>query len=87
MLTPGLTQKNSAVIAPKLKLWEILTKTSKMALLKEYLFDDLLFKCMLVVEQTIAWLDAFKANLFRFEINAIFWKAVNLLACCVIFIT
>ena len=50
----------------------------------EYLFDDLLYKCRFVVERTNAWLDAFKAILVRFETNAVHWKALNLLAFCVI---
>lgn len=50
----------------------------------EYLFDDLLYKCRFVVERTNAWLDAFKAILVRFETNAMHWKALNLLAFCVI---
>lgn len=51
---------------------------------KEYLFDELLYKCRFVVERTNAWLDAFKAVLVRFETNAVHWKALNLLAFCVI---
>ena len=50
----------------------------------EYLFDELLYKCRFVVERTNAWLDAFKAILTRFETNSIHWKALNLLAFCVI---
>lgn len=50
----------------------------------EYLFDELLYKCRFVVERTNAWLDTFKAILVRFETNAIHWKALNLLAFCVI---
>jgi len=50
----------------------------------EYLFDELLYKCRFVVERTNAWLDAFKAILVRFETNAIHWKALNLIAFCVI---
>jgi hypothetical protein len=50
----------------------------------EYLFDDLLYKCRFVVERINAWLDSFKAILVRFETNAIHWKALNLLAFCVI---
>ncbi|MEZ5196713.1 MAG: hypothetical protein R2764_10015 [Bacteroidales bacterium] len=33
---------------------------------------------------TNAWLDAFKAILIRFETNKIHWKALNILAFCVI---
>lgn len=50
----------------------------------DYLFDDLLYKCRYVVERTNAWLDAFKAILVRFETNKIHWRALNLLAFCVI---
>lgn len=50
----------------------------------EHLFDDLLYKCRFVVERTNAWLDAFKAILIRFETNKIHWKALNILAFCVI---
>ena len=50
----------------------------------DHLFDDLLYKCRFVVERTNAWLDAFKAILVRFETNKIHWKALNLLAFCVI---
>jgi len=50
----------------------------------EHLFDDLLYKCRFVVERTNAWMDAFKAILVRFETNAVHWKALNLLAFCVI---
>lgn len=50
----------------------------------EYIFDTLLYKCRFVVERTNAWLDAFKAILVRFETNETHWKALNLLAFCVI---
>ena len=50
----------------------------------EHLFDDLLYKCRFVVERTNAWMDAFKAILVRFETNKIHWKALNILASCVI---
>ena len=53
-------------------------------IIKNHMFDDLLYKCRFVVERTNAWLDAFKAVLVRFETNAIHWKALNLLAFCVI---
>jgi transposase len=49
-----------------------------------YLFDGLLYKCRFVIERTNAWLDAFKAILVRFETNATHWKALNILAFCVI---
>ena len=51
---------------------------------REHIFDELLYKCRFVVERTNAWLDAFKAILIRFEINKIYWKALNLLAFTVI---
>jgi len=51
---------------------------------KDYLFDDLLYKCRFVVERTNAWLDAFKAILVRFETNKIHWKSLNILAFTVI---
>jgi len=47
-------------------------------------FDKLLYSRRFVVERTNAWLDAFKAILTRFETNKIHWKALNLLAFCVI---
>ena len=50
----------------------------------EYLFDELLYKCRFVIERTNAWLDAFKAILVRFETNKIHWKALNLMAFCII---
>ena len=50
----------------------------------DYIFDDLLYKCRFVIERTNAWLDAFKAILVRFETNKIHWKALNILAFCVI---
>lgn len=50
----------------------------------EHLFDDLLYRCRFVVERTNAWMDAFKAVLIRFETNAVHWKALNLLAFCII---
>lgn len=59
-------------------------RNKRNGVLGEYLFDDLLYKCRFVVERTNAWLDAFKAILVRFETNAIHWKALNLLAFCVI---
>jgi len=52
--------------------------------LEDYIFDEKLYKCRFVVERTNAWLDAFKAILVRFETNKIHWKALNLLAFCVI---
>ena len=51
---------------------------------QEHLLDELLYKCRFVIERTNAWLDAFKAILVRFETNQIHWKALNLLAFCVI---
>jgi transposase len=51
---------------------------------KDYLFDNLLYKCRFVVERTNAWLDAFKAILVRFETNKIHWKSLNILAFAVI---
>lgn len=51
---------------------------------KEYLFDELLYKCRYVIERTNAWMDAFKALLVRFETNKTHWKALNLLAFIVI---
>ena len=50
----------------------------------DHLFDEMLYKCRYVVERTNAWMDAFKAILIRFETNKIHWKALNLLAFCVI---
>jgi len=51
---------------------------------KDYTFDPLLYKCRFVIERTNAWLDAFKALLVRFETNEVHWKALNLLAFCII---
>ena len=51
---------------------------------KDYLFDNLLYKCRFVVERTNAWLDAFKAILVRFETNKTHWKSLNILAFAVI---
>ncbi len=48
------------------------------------IFDELLYKQRFVIERTNAWLDAFKALLVRFETNKTHWKALNLLAFCVI---
>lgn len=48
------------------------------------IFDELLYKQRFVIERTNAWLDAFKAILIRFETNKIHWKALNLLAFCII---
>ena len=50
----------------------------------EYFFDPLLYKYRFVIERTNAWLDAFKALLIRFETNEIHWKALNLMAFCII---
>jgi transposase len=50
----------------------------------DFIFDELLYKCRFVIERTNAWLDSFKAILIRFETNKIHWKALNLLAFCVI---
>ena len=50
----------------------------------ESIFDTLLYRQRFVIERTNAWLDAFKAILIRFETNKIHWKALNLLAFCVI---
>lgn len=50
----------------------------------DYLFDELLYKCRFVIERTNAWLDGFKAILVRFETNKVHWKALNILAFCVI---
>lgn len=53
---------------------------------EESFFDELLYKRRFVIERTNAWLDSFKALLVRFETNKIHWKALNILACIVIFI-
>ena len=53
---------------------------------EENIFDELLYKRRFVIERTNAWLDSFKALLVRFETNKIHWKALNILACIVIFI-
>ena len=50
----------------------------------DQLFDELLYRYRFVVERTNAWLDAFKAILVRYETNKIHWKALNLMAFCVI---
>ena len=50
----------------------------------EQLFDVLLYKYGFVVERTKAWLHAFKAILVRFETNKIHWKALNIMALCII---
>lgn len=50
----------------------------------EHLFDELLYEYRYVIDRTNPWLDAFKAILVRFETNAIHWKALNLMAFCVI---
>ncbi|MEZ5196145.1 MAG: transposase family protein [Bacteroidales bacterium] len=47
-------------------------------------FDSLLYKCRFVVENDQCLADAFKAILIRFETNKIHWKALNILAFCVI---
>ena len=52
----------------------------------EAIFDELLYKQRFVIERTNAWMDSFKAILVRFETNKIHWKAMNLLAFCVILI-
>ena len=50
----------------------------------DQLFDELLYRYRFVVERTNAWLDAFKAILVRYKTNKIHWKALNLMAFCVI---
>ncbi len=50
----------------------------------ESIFDELLYQQRFVIERTNAWLDAFKALLVRFETNKTHWKALHLLAFCVI---
>ena len=47
-------------------------------------FDDILYKQRFVIERTNAWLDAFKAILVRFETKKSHWKALNIIAFCVI---
>ncbi len=51
---------------------------------EDYLFDALLYQCRFVIERTNAWLDAFKALLIRFETKHLHWKALHLLAFCVL---
>ena len=46
--------------------------------------DHLLYKQRFVIERTNAWLDAFKAILVRFETKKLHWKALNIIAFCVI---
>jgi len=50
----------------------------------EHLFYELLYKCRFVVERTNAWMNAFKAVMNRFKTMAVHWKALNLIAFCVI---
>lgn len=59
-------------------------KNKRNGIENDHIFDEMLYKCRFVVERTNAWLDAFKAILIRFETNQIHWKALNLLAFCVI---
>ena len=49
-----------------------------------HLFDELLYQFRFVIERTNARLDAFNVIRVRFETNAIHWKALNLIAFCVI---
>ena len=51
---------------------------------RDCLLDKELYKNRFVVERTNAWLDGFKALLIRFETKSTHWKALNLLAFCVI---
>lgn len=53
---------------------------------RESIFDELLYQQRFVIERTNAWLDAFKALLVRFETNKVHWKALNILAFCIILI-
>jgi len=46
--------------------------------------DDDLYKKRFVVERTNTWLDAFKAILVRFKIKKSHWKALNIIAFCII---
>ncbi len=46
--------------------------------------DEALYKQRFVVERTNAWLDAFKAILVRFETKSSHWKALNIIAFCII---
>ena len=46
--------------------------------------DEALYKERFVVERTNAWLDAFKALLVRFETKKSHWKALNIIAFCII---
>lgn len=46
--------------------------------------DEALYKERFVVERTNAWLDAFKAILVRFETKKLHWKALNIIAFCII---
>jgi len=48
------------------------------------LLDELLYKKRFVIERTNAWLDAFKAILVRFETKKSHWKALNIIAFCII---
>jgi len=48
------------------------------------LLDELLYKKRFVIERTNAWLDAFKAILIRFETKKSHWKALNIIAFCII---
>ncbi|WP_430812483.1 transposase family protein, partial [Carboxylicivirga sp. 1411-1] len=46
--------------------------------------DEALYKERFVVERINAWLDAFKAILVRFETQKMYWKALNIIAFCLI---
>ncbi|MDD3321231.1 MAG: hypothetical protein PHS59_07295 [Paludibacter sp.] len=48
------------------------------------LIDELLYKNRFVIERTNAWLYAFKAILVRFETKKSHWKALNIIAFCII---
>ncbi len=80
----GLIQRSFVLIALEMKSLTTLIETREMDIQGTIFFDSLLYKCRFVVERTNAWLDAFKTILVRFETNEIHWKALNLLAFCVI---
>lgn len=80
----GFDTEDFRVFCLKNEIIANVVKNKRNGSTKEYLFDEQLYEDRYVIERTNAWLDAFKAIIIRFETNKIHWKALNLIAFCII---
>ena len=53
---------------------------------EEYLFNEVMYKELFVIERTNAWMDSFRAILCRFDTTVFSWKGWNYLTFAIVFL-